>query len=152
MTPVHQEILCNRRGDCLRACIASILDRPLDHVPNFSEPARSQLDPIWMRGNGMAQVEAMYHWLRPQGLDLYETSSPDPFDPDWGYGEEYDPSFVIASGPSMMFAGSKHVVVAERYLSVDDQAWRARFVHDPNPCGKFIAQAESYLHLLRRAL
>lgn len=144
MTPVHQEVLDGRRGDCVRACFATLLDLPLDQVPNFSEVS------FGVASSPHAQLQAIYHWLRPQGLDLWETHTPDPFDPAWGYGEEYDERYVIASGPSMMFEGSKHVVVAERYLSVDDQAWRARFVHDPNPAGKFIAHAERYMHLVRR--
>lgn len=42
MTPVDQSILSGdplgRPGDCLRACVATILDLPLRSVPHFLEP------------------------------------------------------------------------------------------------------------------
>jgi hypothetical protein len=35
MTGINQEILEYGRGDCLRACVASVLDLPIHEVPNF---------------------------------------------------------------------------------------------------------------------
>ncbi len=37
MIPVQQTILNSVNGDCLRACIASILDLPIEAVPNFMD-------------------------------------------------------------------------------------------------------------------
>ena len=35
MIPVYQTIVSIEDGDCTRACLASILDLPIDAVPNF---------------------------------------------------------------------------------------------------------------------
>lgn len=35
MTPIKQTIADARKGDCLRACVASLLDMPIEKVPNF---------------------------------------------------------------------------------------------------------------------
>lgn len=35
MTPVYQTIFDDKRGNCMQACTASILDLPLESVPNF---------------------------------------------------------------------------------------------------------------------
>ncbi len=37
MTPVDQTIVDDKRGDCLRACVCSLLDLPIEAVPNFAE-------------------------------------------------------------------------------------------------------------------
>lgn len=37
MTPVDQTVFDDGKGDCLRACIASILDLPITDLPNFAE-------------------------------------------------------------------------------------------------------------------
>ena len=142
MTPVHQEIVDPRLGDCVRACFASLMDLPLQDVPNFSALPTRQM---WMH----AQVQGMYHWLRPQGLDILEWSEPDPL-PEDVYGDEPFHPYVIASGPSATFPDSRHVVIAERYWDEERSRWRARFVHDPNPAGRFIPHATDYLHIFRR--
>jgi len=37
MKPVYQTIINKENGNCLSACIASLLELPLEGVPNFSE-------------------------------------------------------------------------------------------------------------------
>jgi len=37
---VHQTIIDTVRGDCERACVATILALPIEDVPNFSERLR----------------------------------------------------------------------------------------------------------------
>ena len=37
MRPVYQQIISSNNGDCLRACVASILELEIEHVPNFME-------------------------------------------------------------------------------------------------------------------
>lgn len=37
MKPVEQTIMGEPHGDCLRACVASILELPIEQVPNFQQ-------------------------------------------------------------------------------------------------------------------
>jgi hypothetical protein len=60
MVPVEQTILAPPKGDCFRACIASILELPIEEVPN---PAPE--DHWW---------KAWHGWLLPLGLQLVEWS------------------------------------------------------------------------------
>lgn len=60
MKPVHQSITNIPQGDCLPACIASILEVPLESVPNFCaekphEHWFARLS-VWLQGQGMASV------------------------------------------------------------------------------------------------
>lgn len=62
MKPVEQTILAPPHGDCFRACIASLLELPIEEVPNFGqeegEPAGEWFQK-WQR------------WLAPRQLILY---------------------------------------------------------------------------------
>lgn len=40
MKPVHQTVFGKSSGNCLQAAVASILELPLDYVPNFNDPDR----------------------------------------------------------------------------------------------------------------
>lgn len=59
MKPVEQTILHPPEGDCFRACVASILERPIEEVPNPHAPEEH-----WWN--------AWHEWLLPQGLQFVE--------------------------------------------------------------------------------
>lgn len=58
MIPVQQTILSGPRSNCLQAAVASILERPIDAVPNFNEVQEG--DWYW----------AFVKWLEAQGFAL----------------------------------------------------------------------------------
>jgi hypothetical protein len=67
MVPVDQSILPEegpRKGNCLTACIASLLDLPIEQVPNFVESSR------W--------YDALNQWLAPRGLFYLEVRGAEP--------------------------------------------------------------------------
>lgn len=64
-------------GDCHRACIASILERPCEAVPNFCEPAPGEewesgkwrdRERDWLLSQGFCPITMTYH--PNAGLDL----------------------------------------------------------------------------------
>lgn len=62
MTPTHCRVKHDPAngtyGDCLRACVATILDRPPETVPHFADA-----------GVGSEEAyQAMRDWMGPQGL------------------------------------------------------------------------------------
>lgn len=58
MKPVMQTIFAPPKGNCYQACIASLLELPLDGVPNFADGPRSR---FWDRVDD---------WLESQGLQV----------------------------------------------------------------------------------
>lgn len=76
MTPVDQRILDHdpargRVGDCMRACVASLLDLPYEEVPHFFD------------GEGAEHgYEALRAWLAVRGLSYVELPLSDPL-PSW---------------------------------------------------------------------
>ncbi|HMY20843.1 MAG TPA: hypothetical protein PKA58_31180 [Polyangium sp.] len=77
MIPVDQSVF-HERGDCMSACIASILELPLEEVPHFAkyDDWRERLD-AWLRDRGMYSIEGIFNgdW-RPDGLYLLGGKSP----------------------------------------------------------------------------
>jgi len=116
---VYQSRVSNVSGDCLRACVASILELPLEAVPNW-------LGDAYDAGTPKSWHTAMLEWLMDRGVNPVEINFKDLHD--------YRPLpgvFCIASLPSKRFDGSTHAVVG---------TWVSRgtyteFVvaHDPNP-------------------
>jgi hypothetical protein len=137
MTPftglIFQRILCKDRGDCMTACIASLLNLPYDSVPtwvadahdDFTKPEDPNAPPGPL-GHYGAQ-HRMTVWLRERGLHLLEIS--------WDNLRDWRPlvgAHCIASMPSQMAPGISHAVIG---------TWEARspshhtfkIIHDPNP-------------------
>ena len=81
MKPVSQTIVSVIDGDCTRACLASILDLPIDAVPNFARFGAG-----WVKGKD-----------RPHGHILSRSPS--------------IKGYVIASVPSKTFPNIGHSVV-----------------------------------------
>ena len=114
MKPVDQIIIEKEFGDCTRACLASILEQPLDAIPNFIR-------------YGDRWFKVFWPFINSLGYDYYGVG--------WPIGEEYpkghvlkdEPNidgYVIASVPSRTFEDTGHAVV----MDLDGVV-----VHDPNP-------------------
>ncbi len=120
MKPVSQQIINPLNGDCLRACIASLLEFGIEKVPNFTDGLNA----------GYSGVEMANRWLDQYGLALFET--------DWLSGHAcwfaLDNVHCIFSVPSQLFEGSTHAVVGRIWLNDGILSWA--IVHDPNPKNK----------------
>jgi hypothetical protein len=109
MKPVMQNTL-GRRGNCMSACLASILEVPLATVPNFYELAGEGVGEWW------AAVRA---WLKPFGFGVITLTFTDAAQWDQLCLDGYH----IVSGASPRIEGSFHATV-----------WHGgRMVHDPHP-------------------
>lgn len=119
MKPVHQTIISADYGNCMQACVASILERELGDVPNFM-------------GAGDDKYEDMMEiWLKDQPFNILtilvkgneEISN-----------RNLKDTYVIAVGKSPTYKGVNHAVVY----------YNGEMVHDPNPEGKGIKGNPEY--------
>jgi hypothetical protein len=103
------------RGDCFKACIASVLERPLEEVPHFvdleSELGYYHVDlaNAWLRKQGYP-FELLYHnynhgWDQPIQYYVRRKSQ-------WRKHGFERPGYWLMSVKSKNFKGSDHVVVA----------------------------------------
>jgi len=113
MIPVDQTQFRDQgyHGNCFQACVASILERPLDHVPNFSEVH----GPYFMRG--------FRGWLVEQGLGaVYLNGSA-----VWPVG-----AHSIATGKSPRGDFLHSVVWLGRKIAHDPHPSRAGIIGEPH--------------------
>lgn len=103
MKPVDQAITNSNNGDCFRACIASLLEFPLERVPNFMDAKPEE----WF--------EDCAHWCMRRGFNIVDWHISEAERVAWILGGYY-----IASGPGPR--GCLHSVV---YLN-------GEMVHDPH--------------------
>lgn len=88
MVPVHQTIFGNKRGNCLQACVASILELDLDEVPNFVEAQNGEwwkalndfllgygIQPVILDANPKSLEDDVIPW-KPKGLHILSGKSP----------------------------------------------------------------------------
>ena len=80
MKPVNQTKMTPPEGDCFAACVASILELPLNEVPNYSQGGE-----WWVEWN---------RWLSLRGLYIIEFADKE------GKGREYLQGFHIITGKS----------------------------------------------------
>ncbi len=118
MKPVEQTNFEKGSGDCVRACIASILELEIDDVPNFTEMAKTEGE-MW---------EAFAEWLakrRYAMLFIYDLKNLF-FVIDEGYV-----MYGIGGVPSQNIKGCDHAVVVKGYRKGKES--ELEIVHDPNP-------------------
>lgn len=98
MKPVDQTLFGKVDGNCLPACIASLLEIGIEEVPHFCRDYRDS----WFR--------AFLNWLEPKGLTAICWLGP-----GWpeGYAEHLRKLTHIAGGPSPRYEGNDvlHAVV-----------------------------------------
>jgi hypothetical protein len=116
------------RGDCFRACIASILELSIEDVPHFVAIKHDWWGETqkWLHGRGLSGL-----WL---GLDPERMA----------FANWADPLYCILSGPSPR-GEFQHSVVGQ----VDEGGWSFKTVHDPHPSKDgLLGEATSVLFLL----
>lgn len=109
MKPVDQTKLGVPDGNCFPACLASILERPLETIPEF-------------KGE---EWQARYaDWLRELGLSLITIRLPDGIENSNAEARRYYlPGYCILAVQSPRLDGHLHAVVARD----------GEIVHDPHP-------------------
>lgn len=144
-------------GDCWRACIAMILDLPVEEVPHFvdiyyddDEVATDR----WPEFEGtMVQVpayaEATQAWLNARGLKMFSYNGPP---------GDYT-GFAIATGPSPRGDFSHAVVVYT--IALDREVTRDRILRsiaadwrnaaDPHPSNDYLAGPPTEFAVIRPA-
>lgn len=128
MKPVYQTNFDFKTGNCLAACVASILECSLDEVPNFcGEPDSA---------DGDSWFDTMVDWLEDKGyrVAFWEWSSPAWVSPG---------THLIVSGRSPRSKegtnGHHHAVIVTRNESREPGVpYRYDWTHDPHPDGTFI--------------
>lgn len=122
MTPINQTIFDAGRGDCLRACIASILDLAITEVPNFIEqddrgPSHPALQ--WLERRGLAAIRI--DWTGRSGFTSQQFFQTVP---------SMDNVYCVVGGVSPRSTES-----AKRYHAVVGRAsgYKIDIVHDPHP-------------------
>jgi len=109
MKPVDQEFLhlpnIGQQGDCLRACIAMVLELPIGVVPHFAQ-LHQESGPFW---------NAVYDWLEERGYSWRWLTSQNALQ----FGVD---QCSIISGPSPRGNGYHAVVGVGRII-----------IHDPHP-------------------
>ena len=112
MKPVEQRLMQAPGGDCVAACMASILELPLDDVPNLY--------------GGKGFERSWNEWLRPIGLQIKR------LDPVHQY---MIVGYAIAVGWSPRFPGSTHAVVWHGENQDTENGWKntGHIVWDPSP-------------------
>ena len=141
MKPVDQTLLASRGepGDCWRACIASILELPIEDVPHFTlEAARAVADVSYPPFNydGLHQfskeiialeLPLVNAFLLPLGKRMRPLTHIDELEGLSGY--------AIGSGPSTRIPDVHHAVVIDlsRCRVREDGGWNIEIAHDPNP-------------------
>lgn len=130
MTPVMQDRFRGdgRGGNCLAACIASLLDLPLSAVPQ-----RTTTDTA--SEANFTDWERLALWLHARGLMLLEVDGK-AWSTNGLLDSEYEAPLCIGGGPSPR--GGKHAVV----LRGDE------LVHDPHPDGGGLLGIESRSYLV----
>lgn len=116
MIPVFQTKFTVEDGDCMRACIASVLELPLDEIPNFTEAEGGERN-MW---------DLLSAWLYERGLALLHLGGKT----DWNFflaqGSEV---YGLGGVPSQKLKGIEHAVVVK---AIRDGKWvRIEIAHDP---------------------
>ena len=126
MKPVQQTIFSKGKGNCYAACLATILELPLESVPNFCA----------MKGDWMDQAN---QWLSRCDLALWEQSlAADGSIPGWNALTPGMPVIVSGKSPRGDFF---HAVVGV-YARLPDGRHSLEYIHDPHPDGRFLASAQ----------
>lgn len=137
MKPVYQQIVEKGTGDCFSACLASLLEIPLEDVPKFRRDNPVPNDMMsdarkWLKESfGLSIVTIQMEKELRTGEDLRLIG-----------GTAGTP--CIAGGMSPNFEGVCHAVVGE----IDEHGMNFRMTHDPNPSGKGIVGRPIHLYFL----
>lgn len=111
MKPIHQTLFGDKRGNCLQAAVASVLELSLDEVPNFSD---------WYKYTDWAKW--IDEWTVPRGFYMIDVPVSTFISED---GELYKPhGYHLLNGKSPR-GDFYHVIVCKD----------GKKIHDPYPEG-----------------
>lgn len=145
MTPVDQTEFGPFRGNCLSACVASLLDLPISEVPTFTDRhAEGGVDWVnglatWLdaRGWGLVIVPwAKQHFLIRSGYVIACGQPRSPCDPD----ENGNPTMHAVIAKAVMDVTR----VGPKWTNIE---WRLEWVHDPHPDRAYL-ESGTVEHLL----
>lgn len=137
MKPVYQEIIDAGIGDCFSACLASLLELPLEAVPKFrrDDPAPNDMMRAarkWLAENfGLSIVTIQMAKELRTGEDIRIVGA-------------WPGTPCIAGGVSPNLPDCFHAVCGE----IDEHGMNFRMTHDPNPSGKGIVGLPVHLYFL----
>lgn len=141
MKPVYQSTVDPLKGDCFSACLASLLEVPLDAIPRFAEQATER----W--GSPTRLMEIARPWLAENyGLSIVTIQMEQTLETgaDIRIIGAVPGTPCIAGGRSATFESGQHAVVGE----IDEHGMNFRMTHDPNPSGKGIIDRPIHLYFL----
>ncbi len=138
MTKVYQTIICPNTGNCMQAAVASILDFPLEEVPNFIETENNNWFQCYYEFFENLGYEYKYNLNNPRKLEHY--------------GEDKFPSIKNEIGINGLFLAavySPKYFDSEKYLN--DEKYKIpthaviidkefNIIFDPNPNYKNIKE------------
>ena len=130
MTPV----MCRTRhnppksyGDCLRACIASVMDLEPEHVPHFAD----------MGATGEEARASARRWLGLRGLTItaFALDGTETVEGvlDWMGANNPDTTWMLFGSTGV--SGGDHVVVCQGGAVVHDPAWVPTSIKRVGSCG-----------------
>ena len=129
MTPIFQTRFSTaegEKGNCMTACVASLLDLPIEKVPYFFD-----FPDFW---------DAVFAFLYEQGCEYNGCLRPDADGSiGWDGAPGIDGYFIVA-GPSPRWPGARHAVIYKD----------GRMIHDPHPDGTGILYVEEVDDIRRR--
>lgn len=132
MRPVDQQMLYDgtpgTRGDCLSACIASVLELEAGSVPTFGAPDDEP-------GTWYAPLQ---RWLLDRGLRAVFANG----DVILTAFDVRDPIYCVASGPSPRGDWGHSIVVSVH------RDGSTRIAHDPHPSRSGLKKIEDYMLLV----
>jgi len=143
MIPVIQTILHSpsEKGNCLPACIASILEKEIDEIPEF----QNMRPDVWFGW--------LHCWLDSLGYTSFDTWGPvgdDVTDEDYFNNEEWTDIWppedlpVIAGGLSPRSTEKKIV----KHCVIWRGGIRGKIIHDPHPSGDGLIGRPSHFHII----
>lgn len=136
MTPVFQDRFGKGNGNCLQAAVASVLDLPLDAIPNFSDAEGDWFVHItrWASEQGIGVIyaptkgEQFYLAVNSYAVGV------------WSIGDSEERHAVV-----MRFDSSQ--------IDGDRWQWEADVVHNPNPATtQLLSEFEEVLFFIPRGI
>lgn len=142
MINVRQTIFERGKGNCLSACLASVLELPIEEVPSFCNEGEE--------GSWLLRMGA---WLRTHGLGFVNV----PWNSEMG-------ALPFNCHPIVMGTTTRseehHAVVGcveigntepTEVDGISRTAWRIIYLWDPHPSGNGLDEIESLLFIVRGA-
>ena len=131
MKPVYQTRFGGGNGNCLLACVASILHRPIESIPDFNL-------------SGCGWMEELYEWCGNEGIGLIQFNHPHYGDTGLYRGHGIAVLSVVGSDED-------HAVICEfvrKDANSESWAWESVPAFDPNPKGVDFDQLKHILVLI----